>query len=121
MLPLARKSVEPIAARVDPLHVSARQLTLHHFAGKSGWSDVSVMARVCDWVMHALGLVLGCFWTINDTGFPKQGKHSEGGHASSVVSWAIKIIAKGCELVPGKLLKQPVCCIPALFFQGLGI
>jgi len=31
MLPLARKSVEPMAARVDPLHASARYQSLHHF------------------------------------------------------------------------------------------
>lgn len=31
MLPLSRKSVEPMAARVDPLHASARHQSLHHF------------------------------------------------------------------------------------------
>ena len=29
MLPLSRKSVEPMAARVDPLHASARHQSLH--------------------------------------------------------------------------------------------
>ena len=31
MLPLGRKSVEPMAAGIDPLHVSARHQALHHF------------------------------------------------------------------------------------------
>lgn len=31
MLPLSRKSVEPMAARVDLLHASARHQALHHF------------------------------------------------------------------------------------------
>ena len=31
MLPLSRKSVEPMAARVDPMHASARHQALHHF------------------------------------------------------------------------------------------
>ena len=39
MLPLARKSVEPMAARVDPLHASARHQSLHHFVAKAEWSD----------------------------------------------------------------------------------
>lgn len=78
MLPLSRKSVEPMAARVDPLHASARHQALHHFVAKSEWSDTAVMARVRDWVMPTLGLDSGCYWIIDDTGFPKKGKHSVG-------------------------------------------
>ena len=78
MLPLSRKSVEPMAARVDPLHASARHQALHHFVAKSEWSDTTVMAGVRDWVMPSLGLDSGCYWIIDDTGFPKKGKHSVG-------------------------------------------
>jgi SRSO17 transposase len=78
MLPLSRKSVEPMAARVDPLHASARHQALHHFVAKSEWSDATIMARVRDWVIPSLGLDRGCYWIIDDTGFPKKGKHSVG-------------------------------------------
>lgn len=78
MLSLSRKSVEPMAARVDPLHASARHQALHHFVAKSEWSDMAVMARVRDWVIPSLGLDSGCYWIIDDTGFPKKGKHSVG-------------------------------------------
>ena len=78
MLPLSRKSVEPMAARVDPLHASARHQALHHFVAKSEWPDAAVMARVRDWVVPALGLDSGRYWIIDDTGFPKKGKHSVG-------------------------------------------
>ena len=78
MLPLARKSVEPMAARIDPLHASARHQALHHFVAKSEWSDSAVMARVRQWVMPALGLQSGCYWIIDDTGFAKKGRHSVG-------------------------------------------
>ena len=36
MLPLSRQSVEPMAARFDPLHAGARHQALHHFVGYSG-------------------------------------------------------------------------------------
>ena len=78
MLPLSRKSVEPMAARVDPLHASARHQALHHFVAKSEWSDAAVMTRVRHWVMPWLGLDSGCYWIVDDTGFPKKGKHSVG-------------------------------------------
>ena len=35
MLPLSRKSVEPMAARVDPLHSSAKHHSRHHFVDKA--------------------------------------------------------------------------------------
>lgn len=78
MLPLSRKSVEPMAARVDPLHASARHQALHHFVARSEWSDTTIMARVRDWVLPSLGLDRGCYWITDDTGFPKKGKHSVG-------------------------------------------
>src|SRR5471032_943571 len=67
-----------MAARVDPLHASARHQALHHFVAKSEWSDSAVMARVRDRVMPALVLDSGRYWIIDDTGFPKKGKHSVG-------------------------------------------
>jgi SRSO17 transposase len=78
MLPLARKSVEPMAASLDPQHVSARHQALHHFVAKSEWSDTAVLAGVRDWVTPALGLESGCYWIVDDTGFPKKGRHSVG-------------------------------------------
>ena len=39
MLPLSRKSVEPMAAPVDPMHASARHQSLHHFVAKAEWSS----------------------------------------------------------------------------------
>jgi len=78
MLPISRKSVEPLAACVDPVHVAAKHQSLHHFVAKSVWSDAAVMGRVRDWVMPTLGLDSGRYWIVDDTGFPKKGKHSVG-------------------------------------------
>ena len=78
MLPLSRKSVEPMAARVDPLHASARHQSLHHFVAKAEWSDAEMLRRVSQWVVPKMDLSGGAFWIIDDTGFPKKGKHSVG-------------------------------------------
>ena len=78
MLPLSRKSVEPMAARVDPLHASARHQSLHHFVAKAQWSDSEMLRRVSQWVVPKMDLSGGAFWIIDDTGFPKKGKHSVG-------------------------------------------
>lgn len=78
MLPLSRKSVEPMAARVDPLHVSARHQSLHHFVAKAQWSDQELLNRMAQWVVPHMDFSAGGWWIIDDTGFPKKGRHSVG-------------------------------------------
>ena len=82
MLPLSRKSVEPMAARIDPLHVSAKHQSMHHFVAKAGWSDQGLLARVAQWVVPHMdvgkGKGKGGYWIVDDTGFPKKGVHSVG-------------------------------------------
>jgi SRSO17 transposase len=78
MLPLSRKSVEPMAARVDPVHASARHQSLHHFVAKAEWSDEQMLRRVCQWVVPKMDFSEGGWWIIDDTGFPKKGRHSVG-------------------------------------------
>jgi SRSO17 transposase len=78
MLPLARKSVEPMAARLDPLHASARHQAMHHFVAKAEWSDAELLRRVAQWVVPKMDLSDGGYWLVDDTGFPKKGQHSVG-------------------------------------------
>ena len=78
MLPIARKSIEPLAAYTDPMHVRAKHQSLHHFVAKSTWSDSALLESVRKWVQPALVAQTGHYWIIDDTGFPKKGKHSVG-------------------------------------------
>lgn len=78
MLPIERKSVEPLAAHTDPWKVSSKHQSLHHLVAKSEWSDEAVLARVREWVTASLDLAQGAYWIVDDTGFPKQGTHSVG-------------------------------------------
>lgn len=78
MLPLSRKSVEPMAARVDPMHAGARHQALHHFVANAQWSDEELLRRVCQWVVPKMDFTAGGWWIIDDTGFPKKGRHSVG-------------------------------------------
>jgi SRSO17 transposase len=78
MLPISRKSVEPLAAHLEPHRVSARHQSLHHFISKSEWSDAALIEQVRRWVLPHMDPAKGLYWVIDDTGFPKKGKHSVG-------------------------------------------
>src|SRR6202045_3190567 len=81
MLPGGRKSVEPMAARTAPARTAAQHQSLLHFVGVAPWSDEKVLAKVREMVLPAIekdGPIEA--WIIDDTSFPKQGKHSVGVH-----------------------------------------
>ena len=48
-LPLKRKSVEPMAARLAPHNVRRTHQSLHHLVADSPWSDQALLALVRDW------------------------------------------------------------------------
>ena len=78
-LPGERKSIEPMAARVDPRHVRARHQSMHHFIANAGWDDAAVLRVAREIVLAALedhGPVAA--WVVDDTGIPKKGSHSVG-------------------------------------------
>ena len=74
-----RKSVEPMAARVQPGRVRAAHQSLHHLVAKADWSDEAVLAAVRARVLPVMeqhGPIRALI--IDDTGIPKKGAHSVG-------------------------------------------
>jgi SRSO17 transposase len=79
LLPSERKSVEPMAALTAPTRTAAQHQSLLHFVGQGEWSDEAVMGRIRGYAIpriEAHGAISA--WIIDDTGFPKKGKHSVG-------------------------------------------
>jgi SRSO17 transposase len=74
-----RKSIEPMAARLDPAKVQPMRQSLHHLVAKAPWSDEALLEQVGSQVIPSMqkqGPVVA--WIVDDTGFPKKGKHSVG-------------------------------------------
>ena len=80
LLPVQRKSVEPMAAHLAPTRVRSEHQRLHHFVADAAWSDDAVLAAVRDYVLEQVTPRVGKpeALLIDDTGFPKQGTHSVG-------------------------------------------
>src|SRR3984957_14172864 len=79
LLPGERKSIEPMAARLDPDDVQPMRQSLHHLVAKAPWNDDALLEQVRNYVLPAMakhGPVVA--WIADDTGFPKKGKHSVG-------------------------------------------
>src|SRR2546421_6562572 len=78
-LPGERKSIEPMAARVDPRHVPARHQSMHHFVADAPWDATAVLRVAREWVLAPMGRHGAvAAWIVDDTGFPKKGQHSVG-------------------------------------------
>jgi len=79
LLPGERKSVEPMAALTAPARTAPKHQSLLHFVANAPWSDEAVLTKVRQMVLptiETLGPIEASI--IDDTGFPKKGKHSVG-------------------------------------------
>jgi hypothetical protein len=79
LMPIERKGVEPMAAVTAPAQVAAKHQSLLHFVGNAPWSDAAMLAKVGELVLPAIERSEPIeAWIIDDTGFPKKGRHSVG-------------------------------------------
>jgi SRSO17 transposase len=113
LLPGERKSVEPMAAKVDPLHVQARHQSLHHFVAQAPWSERDVLRVAGDHALAAFdrhGPVAA--WVVDDTGIPKKGSHSVG-----VAHQYCGVLGKSanCQVAVTVSLVNAVLSVPAGF------
>jgi SRSO17 transposase len=79
LLPGERKSVEPMAARLAPDNVGSRHQSLHHFVADAPWDEEALRNRALETVLPSMlrqGPMMA--WIVDDTGFPKKGRHSVG-------------------------------------------
>jgi SRSO17 transposase len=79
VMPGERKSVEPMAAITAPERTAAQHQSLLHFVGEGRWSDDAVLGKVREMVLPKIercGPIEA--WIIDDTSFPKKGRHSVG-------------------------------------------
>jgi SRSO17 transposase len=74
-----RRNTEMIAVVTKPSHARTQYQKLQHIVANSEWSDEQVLAKVRELVVPSMtrrGPIEA--WIIDDTSFPKQGKHSVG-------------------------------------------
>lgn len=80
MLPLPRKSMEPLAAAIDPYRGCTHHQSLQQFVADWPWSDEGVLGRVQSWVMPKMGITSSqrVVLIADDPGMPKAGCHAVG-------------------------------------------
>lgn len=79
LLPGDRKSVEPMAAKIDPGHVRARHQSMHHFVAHSSWDGEALLRVASDYALAQLERHAPVSaWVVDDTSVPKKGRHSVG-------------------------------------------
>jgi SRSO17 transposase len=106
-----RKSVEPMAAKVEPRHVSRAHQSMHHFVANAPWEERDLLAVARDYALAQLErhAPVGA-WVVDDTAIPKKGNHSVG------VSWQYcGVLGKraNCQVAVTVSLVNKTMSIPA--------
>jgi|SRR5215211_2013568 SRSO17 transposase len=121
LMPAERKSVEPMAAVTAPARVAAPHQSLLHFIGQAPWSDAAVLTKVRDLVLPAIertGPIEA--WIIDDTGFPKKGRHSVGGASVLRPVGQAGHLSSGGDALPRQSHGQPARRLPSVPAAGVG-
>jgi len=108
-----RKSVEPMAARIDPRHVQARHQSMHHFVASAPWDEADLLRVARDHALEQLerhGPVAA--WVVDDTAYPKKGRHSVG-----VARQYCGVLGKqdNCQVAVTVSLVNPSLSVPSAY------
>jgi SRSO17 transposase len=79
LMPGERKSVEPMATKIDPRHVRSRHQSMHHFVADAPWDEKEMLTAAREYVLPQMERHAPVqAWVVDDTGMPKKGRHSVG-------------------------------------------
>jgi SRSO17 transposase len=112
-LPGERKSIEPMAARVDPRHVRARHQSMHHLVAVAPWNDEDLLRVARQAVLDPMERHGGVTaWVVDDTGNPKKGTHSVG-----VARQYCGVLGKqdNCQVAVSVSLVNEAASVPAAY------
>ena len=101
-----RKSIEPMAARLPDGNVQA----LQQFVGQSPWDHHPVRKKLAERMIGEMVPMVA--WIVDDTGFPKQGKHSVG--VARQYSGALGKVGN-CQIAVSLHLATADDCMPVNF------
>jgi SRSO17 transposase len=113
LLPGERKSVEPMAAKIDPRRVRARHQSMHHFVSKAPWDDDAVLRVAREYALQQFERHGGvAAWVVDDTGIPKKGTHSVG-----VARQYCGVLGKqeNCQVTVSVSLANDALSVPAAY------
>jgi SRSO17 transposase len=113
LLPGERKSVEPMAAKIDPRNVESRHQSMHHFVADAPWDARELIRAARDWALDQFDRHAPIqAWIIDDTGIPKKGKHSVG-----VARQYCGVLGKqdNCQVAVSITLANDVLSVPAAY------
>jgi SRSO17 transposase len=113
LLPGERKSVEPMAAKVDPRRVQARHQSMHHFVAEAPWDEAALLRVARDHALEQLERHAPvAAWVVDDTAYPKKGHHSVG-----VARQYCGVLGKqdNCQVAVTVSLMNPSVSVPAAY------
>ena len=113
LLPGERKSVEPMAAKLEPRRVRARHQSMHHFVAEAPWEDRELLRVARDHALEQMERHAPVFaWIVDDTGMPKKGRHSVG-----VARQYCGVLGKqeNCQVAVTVSLANEVMSVPAAY------
>jgi SRSO17 transposase len=111
LLPGERKSMEPIAERLESGNVSRRHQSIQHFVSEASWKDGLVRERVLSRVVPAMqqrGAIE--HWIVDDTTLLKSGRHGVAIQYSGLVGTTVNCQSLVSLSLATGAASMPVAC-----------